>query len=247
MKYVAKQYWDERFKKDLSIASVGNASYGMEYNRWMYKRKDDCQEIIFYGVKLCDKNVLDVGCGIGHWLGWFKGKHVRTIAGVDISSVAIDGIRKMFPVWQDVKLFNLDIVDSYPEVNDLNGFDIVNAWDILPHIVDDDDAIRALQNMHSCLAYGGWLVISDQFGRKYSRINSEHVHVRSISFYDGVMENIGFRHIKPIYPVFKNLNYDKTTPAIDNNKGYDYYLLDSKLVEPSEDNTSVTVFQKTKE
>ncbi len=80
------------------------------------------------------KSILECGCGLGYYADWVKRETQITPKSIDISSVAIEKARKLFP--------NLDfeIVNISTELSRFNNYDCVIfseiIWYILPNLID---------------------------------------------------------------------------------------------------------------
>lgn len=242
MTYKPIDYWDDRYKKHgVKHSTSGNISYSDQYNSWIFKRKREVMENILSNIKPQTSSILDIGCGSGYWIDYFLKKEFYLIRGIDISNIATKHLSKQYKPYKHVSFECLNV--SIPDLSPLPSFDIVNAWDIIFHIIEDDKAINAIKFMHGSLTKYGILILTDQLGRDYNALNSEHVRVRCLNFYNNEMPNLGFELLKT-YPLFEKLNYNVTTVEIDNTMGFQYYLNDTKLTKMAKDNTSVAVFRK---
>src|SRR5262249_2270863 len=134
---------------------------GEHYNAWLYKIKKAVfhRKLRPFGPNVADWAVLDVGCGTGFFLERWKELDVRKIVGIDITTVAIERLRRRH---QDVDLYQLDIGGN---VDHLRGraFDAISAFDVLYHIVDDDRYASAIGNIYALLKPGGIFIWSDNF------------------------------------------------------------------------------------
>lgn len=108
-------------------------------------------------------SVLDVGCGLGHVTQAIKIMVCKNVVGVDISKVAVNRAKKLFP---DVKFEVCDIRKQFPK----GRYDAVILNGILWYILDDlKDIFKKIEQK---LDSGGYLIISQpfikdqQFGRE---------------------------------------------------------------------------------
>ena len=110
-----------------------------------------------------DNEILDVGCGTGFYVGLWKNQiGVGHITGIDITNIAIENLKGKFP---DAEFYRAD-VSSDADIAFLIGtkeFDVVSAFDVLFHIVDDNRYEKAIKNIHSMLKSNGIFVFSDNF------------------------------------------------------------------------------------
>ncbi|HXX97981.1 MAG TPA: class I SAM-dependent methyltransferase [Candidatus Bathyarchaeia archaeon] len=87
-----EDYWENRLKENFGLHGAGYIGLGRSYNNWLYKvrRKVFVSRIKSMYLDFSDKEVLDVGCGTGFYLGLWKNKiGVRHITGIDITNIAI--------------------------------------------------------------------------------------------------------------------------------------------------------------
>lgn len=102
--------------------------------------------------------VLDCSCGIGTQAIGLALRGYR-VHGTDISKASIERARaEAARLGAEVSLG----VADFRELGDVSGeFDVVISCDnALPHLLDDDDLLRALRSMRSKLSPGGLLLIS---------------------------------------------------------------------------------------
>ena len=90
-----------------------------------------------------------------------------------------------------------------PDV-DLAPFEVVNVMNILYHIVEPSLFERALANLASLTAPGGWLVLSDALGSREMQPAS-HVRFRPLASYQDRLPQLGFA-IKVVEPAHILLN-----------------------------------------
>jgi len=104
------------------------------------------------------RDVLDCSCGIGTQSIGLAHRGYRVL-GTDISERSVERARvEAIRLDADVRFDVADFRDLAAVVGD---FDVVISCDnAIPHLLDDLDVARALQEMHSKLRPGGLLVIS---------------------------------------------------------------------------------------
>lgn len=84
--------------------------------------------------------VLDVACGTGEWLAFFR-KQGATIAGIDLSHKAIDECQKRFPEGE----FHCGPAETLPFEDD--HFDLVTCMGSLEHFLDKPRALREMRRV----------------------------------------------------------------------------------------------------
>ena len=156
----AQTYWENRLRNNYNLTGVGHISYGTNFNKWVYrvKAKAFFNVILSFNLNAINSKVLDIGSGTGFYIDLWKKVHVKSIAGSDITSIAVNNLSTKYP---DCKFYHLDISNknSLPNCT----FDIISAFDILYHIVDDKKFNTAIENIRSILRPHGFFILSDNF------------------------------------------------------------------------------------
>ncbi|HEV2685079.1 MAG TPA: class I SAM-dependent methyltransferase [Actinomycetota bacterium] len=158
-----KAFWENRLKRDFNLQGVGYRSLGLGYNQWLYRVRARVFRRMARRIRaeLPNGRVLDIGSGTGFYIREWIRLGARSVVGSDITDVACDGLRDRFP---DVRIERLDIgapLESFSP----GEFDILSAFDVLFHILDDERYKRALDNIASLLRPGGYFFYSDNFLR----------------------------------------------------------------------------------
>ncbi len=195
--YQPRDYWQNRLRQSLDLEGVGCIGMGQQYNAYLYRAKVRALERGLHRLGIRDlqkKSVLDLGAGTGFWVSFFLDQGVSTCVGVDIADVAIDYLVAKFPT-DRTAFFRSDI--SSPDLPAVVGrqFDIVTAFDVLYHIVDDELLRRAIKNV-SCLVTDmqGWFIFTDSTGVSEGQmLKQAHVRPRSRSYWQHVLADEGFQ------------------------------------------------------
>jgi SAM-dependent methyltransferase len=156
-----RAYWDTRHTKRYGPESVGFAGLGVPFNVWMYRvrRHVVAREIRKSGIRLSQCDVLDIGSGTGFYIDLWSRLGARSVTGSDFAPFALAALREKFPAHCVVEL---DITAS-ERPPDLGQFDLVSAFDILYHIVDDEKYSLAFHNIKALLRPRGYFVFSENF------------------------------------------------------------------------------------
>lgn len=196
-----QNYWENRLKDSFDLHGVGYIGLGIQYNKFLYKvRKFAFRKLMKkLNIKLNDKKVLDIGSGTGFYIERWKEMNVASVQGSDITEVVIKKLQAKFPNETFVKL-DIGEKNNLP----LQKFDIISAFDVLFHIVDDTRLEQAIQNIHQLLRSDGYFIISDNFIHGKT-IRLEHQVSRSCEYMNSVVENSGFKHILTV-PMFIFMN-----------------------------------------
>ncbi|MBI4695824.1 MAG: class I SAM-dependent methyltransferase [Gammaproteobacteria bacterium] len=115
-------------------------------------------------------DILEVGCGTGYVLAGIRDAFPQaTIRG---SELAAEGLKFAAARLPGVELFQMDA----QEIPFRDEFDVVGAFDVLEHIVDD---VRVLDEMRQALRPGGGVIITvPQHSWLWSRADDIAGHVR---------------------------------------------------------------------
>lgn len=157
-----KQYWENRLRRNWGPLGVGHIGLGRYNNNWLYKvqRRIFLRHIRLLVDDWSKVNVLDIGSGTGYYIDLWKSLGVSSVTATDITTFAVEKLQKKFP---NVNCFCLDIGDSLPEVFRNKRYDVISAFAVLYHIVNDDRYQRAFENISKMLRPGGFFVFSENF------------------------------------------------------------------------------------
>jgi len=200
-----RSYWEERLRRRFDLTGVGHSSFGVRYNTLLYalKRRAFRQALSSTGLQFAGKDVLDVGCGTGFWASEYSKLGIRSYTGMDVTAVAVERLRERFP--DPLYTFiRADIAEPDAFRHQQEAFDIVSAWDMIYHIVDDAQFARALANLVGALRPGGFLLITDAMGRRDVTV-AEHVRSRSLEHYARVLGPLGISPVTMI-PMYWRMN-----------------------------------------
>ncbi|MCP5053735.1 MAG: class I SAM-dependent methyltransferase, partial [bacterium] len=187
---------------DFSLSGVGFLGLGKEYNKWLYKVRYRVftRMLKKLNLPLETLSVLDMGCGTGFYVNIWAEKGVKQLTGLDLTESSPRNLSQTFP---DYRFFTSDIANPEQPV-DGETFDVVTAFDVLFHIVDDEKFENAVSNMGRLVKPGGLVLISANFPRKeqpgvYCQKNRTLEHYQRILQPHGVETQI-------ITPVFYLMN-----------------------------------------
>jgi SAM-dependent methyltransferase len=197
-----KEYWETRLSGNLSLQGVGFSVLGTRYNEWLYRLRKNVvrRQLGVFKTELEQASVLDIGSGTGFYVQLWNEMGVMSISGSDLTDVSIDYLRTQYP---SSLFYRLDISEQLPEGLP-RGFDVISAFDVLFHIVDDTKFHRALQNISSLLSAGGLFCFSDSFLHHQTERSPHHVS-RSLAEVEPELTKVGLNVVMRC-PVFVLMN-----------------------------------------
>jgi SAM-dependent methyltransferase len=161
----ALQWWEDRHRDQDGFEAVGYAGAGEAYNSWLYRVRRHLFRRHVAPLARPESSVLDVGSGTGFYLRLWREAGARAVVGSDVSESAVRRLRERFP---ETRIERFDIAGSAADLPQ-SDFDLVSAFDLLFHLIDDGAYRRALTNLARLVAPGGTLVISENFVRQGPR------------------------------------------------------------------------------
>jgi SAM-dependent methyltransferase len=202
-----KEYWERRLSYEYTLKGVGYVTLGENYNKWLYrvKAKVFLRIIQKTGLNANECDVLDIGSGTGFIIELWKRVGTRSITGSDLTSVVVNKLKGKHP---GCEFFQLDIGAENIETPALSKqkFDIISAFDILYHIVDDKKFSNAFRNIYDLLRPGGIFIFSDNFLHGNRRDSGLHQVSRSLQEINGIIKSLGFEIVyrKPQFVIMNN-------------------------------------------
>jgi len=211
-KYKPEEYWENRLSKKLDITTIGHLGLGYIYNNWLYRARFHAMHRALRKLNLdvSRKSLIDIGVGSGSWIPFWQKHGIAKIVGLDITSASIRALRNQYPQLEFIKR---NICAAFPLTKEEN-FDIVTAFDVLFHIIDDTDFSKAIANISKFVKCGGWVMISDNFCSKswgpfYHEYHRDYDHyLREFKIVD-----LNIVHIEPIFTIM-------TTAICESGTGY---------------------------
>jgi SAM-dependent methyltransferase len=152
----AEHYWENRLEP-FNLAAVGYHDLGIPFNRWVYRVRRHVFRRTLRALESHweDKQVLDVGSGIGFYISeWLRTG--ASVTGSDLTRVSVDRLRAAFPGSQFIQW---DVTQEPPLAP--GNFDAVSAFDVLFHIVDDSRYASAFAHVADLLREGGYFLFSE--------------------------------------------------------------------------------------
>jgi 2-polyprenyl-3-methyl-5-hydroxy-6-metoxy-1,4-benzoquinol methylase len=198
----AGRYWEEMHRSNVGFAAVGFGVLGTPFNTWMYRVRRHVlrRAVSRAGIPVAGASVLDIGTGTGFYVREWQQLGAGDITGVDLSDVAVERLRAEIP---EATFFAADVSDPIDEALG-SGYDIVSAFDVLFHIVEDTRFGQALDNLGRLTRPGGHLLLSDNFLRGKT-LRTDHQVSRTRAEIDQGLSAAGFETVVRL-PMFVLLN-----------------------------------------
>ena len=196
MEYKPEEYWENRLKDGLNLGVVGHIGFGLEYNKWLYKARIRTLNKLIrdQGISVTGKTVLDIGVGSGFYIDFWQNKGVAQITGIDITETSVSTLRTIYPQHRFIKADIGSDLDLYEE------FDIITAFDVLFHIVDEGAFEKAISNIRRLCHEKSYVLITDIF-LKDPIEPAFHENHRTLNRYIDILANNEMQ-IQAIYPIF---------------------------------------------
>ncbi len=195
-------YWEARLRGQYDDRGVGDIGMSRAYNSYLYAVRRQVFRRILSRLSLDSSTsaVLDIGSGTGAYVAEWKRWGAAQLTGLDITETAVARLSTGFP---EANFFKGDIGDSKVLANLSEDYDVVSAFDVLFHIVDDDRYQAALQNIYRLTKPGGWFIYSDNLVPVESRMS--HYVSRSEAMILEALQSEGFEIVERT-PMFVLMN-----------------------------------------
>jgi SAM-dependent methyltransferase len=250
--YQPKDYWEKRLKENFSLKGVGNFSYSSRYNYWIYKNNAAFLTKALSTLNIDPEGacVCDLGCGTGFYVDYYHNRGAENITGVDITNASVSSLAEKYPDYTFIQ----EGVDSVSLIEKAGlEFDIVNAFGILYHIVDEVLFEKAIENISKLTKETGYIVISDFF-QDETKASTEHVVHRSLKVYEDAFRKHGIK-IVAMYPyswiinrpLFRSLltpRFINIATALDELFVPVYYFINKMFVSNTRSNLKIVVARR---
>lgn len=185
----ARHFWEDRLGTHPDLRGTGETGLSLRYNRACYALRERVldREIRRLGLALSGTSVLDVGSGVGFFVDYYRRRGAR-VTGVELTDAGARVLARRFP---ETRILVGDVADL--DVG--GGYGVVNAFDVLYHIVDDERWERALSRLARALAPDGVLFLTDVL-RPKARDHAAHNVMRGRAAYERVLGESGLRILR---------------------------------------------------
>ncbi|AKA70306.1 class I SAM-dependent methyltransferase [Clostridium scatologenes] len=141
--YYEKRYYDvlkQRGNKDSTAKLLDSEEGNSQEIEWLKNTYfEDACDVFYKYIKKDNPELLDVGCGTGEMLEYFK-SHGYIVQGIEPSEEAFD-----ISTLKDIQVYNGDL-DMFFQNNN-KKFDCINLTNVLEHIVHPEQVLLKCRKM----------------------------------------------------------------------------------------------------
>jgi SAM-dependent methyltransferase len=187
-KYDPATFWEQRLRRRFSLEGVGYRGLGAAFNGALYRQRAAVlrRAIKRFDIVVPGASVVELGPGTGYYVALWREWGATKVLGLDITEVARDRLRERFP---DFRFETADITERWPA--DDASADLVTAFDVLFHVVDDDRFAAAIKEAARVTRPGGFFLASDLFLHG-DRFSGFHQVSRRLVEYEAALRDAGF-------------------------------------------------------
>jgi len=193
----APGYWRERLREHPGLSGTGSSLAPLAWQTWLYRGKERAYSRLLRRASLDVRgaDVLDFGCGTGHFEDLWERLGAGATAGIDVVPETIERLRRAYPGRRYL------CADLSSESADLALFgrpDLITALDVLYHIVDDDRLLAVLRKLVDLLPSGGHFLFTDALREQET---SPHVRFRSFNQWMQILPavSLAFADREPVF------------------------------------------------
>ncbi len=197
------RYWEDRLRANPGLLGVGYTRLGLRFNAIVYALRSEVFRRLAHEWKLVDRgfDVCDIGSGTGHYVREWLQAGTKSVTATDLTSIAVERLRGEFP---GTPVVQFD-VSAAQRPAALTSYDVVSAFDMLFHIVDDAAYARAIQNCYALTRPGGYFLMSEMLPHQ-RRHAVPHMVSRTLGEVSTLLTQTGFE-IVDRRPMFVLMNY----------------------------------------
>ena len=181
-------YWNMRLNNKFDIEGVGYIGLGKIYNKYLYNiRFDILKHIVNKSfISLKNKDILELGPGIGIFTDYFFKSNVGKYRGIDIAKKSIVELSKKY---KEFNFIHGDI--SNPDNFGDSKYDLIFAADVLLHQTNEKKYNATIKNIYSSLKDNGIVILFDPISVIGTKSKSEHVIIRDIEYIKKILNKNG--------------------------------------------------------
>ena len=199
MSEAPRDFWQRRLAQQFDVRGTGETGLSLAYNRACYRLRREVltRALRDLGFDPRGKRVLDVGCGAGFFTAYYLERGAR-VTGIDIAPISIETLGARHP---EARFILADAGERPVE----GRYDLVNAFDVLYHIIDDARWEAAVTHLAATVESGGLFLASDTFSQ-LDRL-ADHNRMRPLARYRTLLNAAGLQ-LAGLHPTHVLLNRD---------------------------------------
>jgi SAM-dependent methyltransferase len=193
-----REFWNSRYS-DFTLSESGWLGAGEALNERIYACKRQALRAALAPLGLTESanwSVLDAGCGQGHFARFYRQEYpAASYVGIDISERAVAHLRRSIEGGE----FHVADLCRWQDPAG-RTFDVVQSFEVLHLILDDEVMMRALAALASRLKPRGALLMTAALPEVTIQ-PAEYLRYRSRSFWESAMTTLGLRIVaeRPMY------------------------------------------------
>jgi len=155
--YDPRAYWTQLHREG-SLRSVGQSGLPVELNAWLYRILERNLGAFLRRHRLAappPQRVFEVGVGTGYWTPFWYHLGAQGVDGCDLAEEAVARLRERFPA----ATFTVGDVADEGVVPADASYDLVTAFNVLLHIIDEDRFAAAARHIAAAVRPGGHLLL----------------------------------------------------------------------------------------
>jgi SAM-dependent methyltransferase len=186
--YDPASFWEGRLRTEFDLTGVGYRRIGKPFNKALYRQREIVlgRVIKRTGIDPRGVRIVELGPGTGFYVELWRRWGAAGLVGLDITEVATERLAATFP---EFRFAFADITERWL-VEDASA-ELVTAFDVLFHVVDDERFATALAEAARVLRPGGHPLVSDLFPHRHD-IRAYHQVSRTLATYSAILERLGF-------------------------------------------------------
>lgn len=207
--YDPSSFWEARLRAHFDLTGAGFRGIGKPFNKALYRQREIVLGRVLRRarIQVAGARIVELGPGTGFYVDLWRRRAAAGVIGLDITEVATERLSAAFP---EFSFLCADITERWPVEDD--SADLVTAFDVLFHVVDDARFEAALAEAARVLRSGGHLLVSDLFPHR-GDFRGHHQVSRTLAEYRATLDRLGFDVVGRA-PIFVTMH-----PALDAPRG----------------------------
>jgi SAM-dependent methyltransferase len=196
-RYDPHAFWEKRLRRHFTLGGAGYLNLGEHYNAALYRQRRIVlgRALRRHDITVAGADVIELGPGTGFYVQLWERWGAKSVTGLDIADVVIEQLRQRFPKGR----FQLaDVTKPWPV--EPASADLVTAFDVLFHVVDEEGFESALEQVARALRPTGTFLVSDLFLHQ-EPVAAFHQVSRTLVRWQDALERAGLEIIGRL-PIF---------------------------------------------